>query len=257
MTVAPLMSQELALSLVSDPGIIWYQSFPLADGVMSPGERDIDLILTRAAIPEDLTGLSVLDIGTSNGGVAFNAERLGAKRVVAVDIHDPSLYGFAQIASAIDSRVQFVRASVYELPGVLKEKFDLVFFLGVLYHLRHPLLAVDALHALARDRVLIETEVSRAARGTGFYRGEYRGDSSNWFVPSEQCVIDWFASSGFSVETLTGRTKGRRSIGFALETLVRWARRRPKRALFAATVLPDEPEWKRVSYERSLEVTAT
>ncbi|HEY5159637.1 MAG TPA: DUF1698 domain-containing protein [Gaiellaceae bacterium] len=257
MPVEPLMSEDLARQLISDPKILWYQRFPLADGVMSPGERDIDLILTRSAIPDDLSGLSVLDIGTTNGGVAFDAERRGAKRVVAIDIHEPTLYGFAQIASAIDSRVEYVRASVYELPGVLKEQFDIVFFLGVLYHLRHPLLAVDALHALARNRVLIETEVSRAGSGTGFYRAGYRGDSSNWFVPSEQCVIDWFASSGFAIETLTGRPGGRRSIGFALDTLVRVVRRLPKRALFNATVLADDPEWKRVSYERSLRVTAT
>ena len=235
----PLMSPELARPLTRDPKTIWYQRFPLSKGIDTPGERDIDYLLSQFDIPDDLTGMSVLDIGTTNGGVAFNAERQGAERVVAVDIHDPTLYGFAQIADAIGSRVQYVRASIYELPAVLGEQFDLVFFLGVLYHLRHPLLAVDALRSLSRGRVFAETEISSTESGTDFYRGEYRGDSSNWFIPSAGCVSDWFASSGFAVKEVARLPEGN-----------------PVRGLFEATVLSDPPEWARVSYEREIKVVA-
>jgi tRNA (mo5U34)-methyltransferase len=239
----PLMSAQQALPLIDDPGIIWYQRLALAEGVTTPGGRDLDVLLKPFDIPSDLGGLSVLDIGTTNGGVAFSAEQQGAERVVAVDIHDPALYGFSQIAAAIGSQVEYVRASIYELPAVLQEKFDVVFFLGVLYHLRHPLLAIDAIHELCRGRVFIETGVSGSRQGTDFYAGEYRGDTSNWFVPSTRCVRDWFSSSGFEIREVT-------------PWRMPWHIFRARRGFFEASVLPEPPEWRRISYERPLNVAA-
>jgi SAM-dependent methyltransferase len=223
MNPAPLMSPELALPLVNDPDIIWYQRFPLAEGILTPGERDIDELLGQFELPNDLSGMSVLDIGTTNGGVAFHCERHGAERVVTVDIHAPGTYGFAQIAEASGSRVHYVRASIYELPT-----------------LRHPLLAVDAIHTLSRGQVYVETEVSSAKSGVDFYAGEYRGDTSNWFVPSEQCVLDWFSSSGFAIETV------------ALAP----GENNPVRGSFVAKSLSGPTQWELVSYERKLSIAA-
>jgi tRNA (mo5U34)-methyltransferase len=202
--------------------------------------HNIEAMLDTAGLPLDLSGLSVLDVGTANGGAAFTAERRGASRVVAVDIYDPLTYGFAQVAKAIGSRVQFCRASVYELPSTLHEKFDIVLFLGVLYHLRHPLLAIDALRYLARDRVLVDTAVTPADPGRShaeFYAGAYERDTSNWFVPSEQCVIDWFNSSGFDTHLISS-----------------WPEGAPRRAVFEARVTEGLPYWREASYEKPLKV---
>src|SRR3954465_11225299 len=94
------------------------------------------------AVPADLSGMSVLDIGCNGGFYSIEMKRRGADRVVAVDFDDVYLAQarFAAEVSVVD--IEFRRLSVYEV-AQLGEKFDLVLFLGVLYHLRHPLLALD------------------------------------------------------------------------------------------------------------------
>ena len=95
-----------------------------------------------------------------------------------------------------------MRASVYELSSVLEEPFDVVLFLGVLYHLRHPLLALDEVRALTRKLMLLETAVSDHQLGersadsiARFYRrDELGGDPSNWFAPTARGLVDWCCS---------------------------------------------------------------
>ena len=72
--------------------------------------------------------MRVLDIGTANGGAAFVSERRGASRVVAVDIFDSGHFCFATIAECLHSPVEFIQATVYELPRLLAERFDVLFF---------------------------------------------------------------------------------------------------------------------------------
>ena len=139
---------------------MWHQRFELAGGVYTPGASDIPWLMNKAAVPERLDGATVLDIGTTNGGAAFECERRGARRVVAVDIADENWFGFVTLKRALGSSVDHVQSSIYELPELLGEQFDLVLFWGVLYHLRHPLLALDNVRRLARGTVSIETAVS-------------------------------------------------------------------------------------------------
>jgi tRNA (mo5U34)-methyltransferase len=233
------LAPDRAAQLARDPAIVWHQRLQLSKDVISPGVNDIEALLDLVGVPARLDGLSVLDIGTCNGGAAFIAEQRGAERVVAVDIYDPSWFGFDQLAEALDSKAEFVKASVYQLPGVLAEEFDIVLFLGVLYHLRHPLLAIDSLRTLTRGRLYIETAVcaddSDLSRSE-FHPGAYHGDSSNWFIPSERCLRDWFTTSGFAVE----RTQA-------------WPAGDPGRALLVGT--PTERGFLTASYEVPLEVS--
>ena len=149
-------------------------------------------------------GASVLDIGTTNGGAAFECERRGARRVVAVDIADENWFGFAALKRALGSSVEHVQGSIYELPELLGEQFDVVLFWGVLYHLRHPLLALDNVRRLACGTVSIETAVSDHELGdhrdlplARFFRtDELAGDSSNWFAPNVAALTDWCRSCG-------------------------------------------------------------
>ena len=97
------------------------------------------------AIPRDLRGRSVLDIGCNAGYYSIEMKRRGASRVVAIDT-DERYLAQARFASEVNGmEIDFRRMSVYDV-GALEEKFDVVLFLGVLYHLRHPLLALDLLH---------------------------------------------------------------------------------------------------------------
>jgi len=201
-TDALTMDEETAHRLTADESILWHQRFELTAGVISPGVHDIGHLLTRIGFPADLRGQRVLDIGTCNGFAAFEAERRGARRVVAVDVYDPDRFGFDRLAHAYESQVEFLKASVYELPELLDEPFDHVLFLGVLYHLRHPLLAVDALYEIVEGTLYCETAVVAdvGCSADFFPRDELAGDTSNWWAPSATCLRGWFETGGFVID---------------------------------------------------------
>ena len=182
------------------PNIRWHQRFTI-DGVTSPGYHDMDLLISSAQVPDDLTGLSVLDVGTTNGAAAFECEKRGAKEVIAVDICQPNVFGFDLLAKFLNSQVQFLQSSIYQLPSKLQgRRFDFVIFWGVLYHLRHPLLGLDALAQVSNDHLTLETVISSDSNTSAtFFRGtELGNDGSNWWAPSESCLSQMLSSSGFT-----------------------------------------------------------
>jgi len=188
------------VDIFENPNIRWHQRFTI-DGVSSPGYHDMDLLISSAEVPNDLAGLSVLDVGTTNGAAAFECEKRGAKEVVAVDICQPNVFGFDLLAKHLQSDVQFLQSSIYQLPLKLQgRKFDYVIFWGVLYHLRHPLLGLDALAQVSNDRLTVETVISSDPNTNAtFFRGtELGNDGSNWWAPSELCLSQMLSSSGFS-----------------------------------------------------------
>lgn len=243
-------SEERAHRILADESIVWYQRFELAPGVWTPGVADTLDLMARARMPEDMSGLTVLDVGTSNGALAFEAERRGASRVVAVDLYEPTWFGFSTLAEHFGSKASFVRASVYELPVVLAERFDVVAFFGVLYHLRHPLLGLDAVRRMANRWVFIETAVADASlpdpllqeKGlVRFFRSaELGSDSSNWFAPTTATLVDWCYSAGLRPEV----TDAWPDAG------------RPERCALRAAVIPGEPEYEKLSYEVPLDARA-
>ena len=135
----------------------------------------------------------------------------------------------------------FRRASVYEVLEVTDGGFDLVVFFGVLYHLRHPLLALDQLRQIATGRLLLESAVCDhdtdvAGAAARFYRTDELGaDASNWFAPNLAGLVGWVESAGFSVTSVSGIPVSA-----------------PSRAALDATVAPGVPEYRRVSYEDAI-----
>jgi tRNA (mo5U34)-methyltransferase len=246
-TRVPAPHADAARAFLDAAHFLWHQRFELAPGVHTPGASDIEWLLTAAGLPDDLSGQSVLDIGTSNGGAAFIAERRGAEEVVAVDIYAGDRFGLLALRDFLGSQVRFVQGSVYELPSLLDESFDVVLFLGVLYHLRHPLLALDAVRSRTRGVVLMETAVADYELGplrntpvVRFYESdELGGDGSNWFAPSVAALMAWCASSGLEPQLLGA-----------------WPERAPERCLVRATPDPRGPPFERISYERPLRVLA-
>src|SRR5690349_6264765 len=109
------------------------------------------------ALPEDLSGLSVLDIGCNGGFYSLEMKRRGAARVLGIDF-DEDYLSQARFAAALrGADIEFRRLSVYDV-AALGERFDIVLFLGVLYHLRHPLLALDLIHQhVARDLLVYQS----------------------------------------------------------------------------------------------------
>lgn len=111
-------------------------------------------------LPPDLTGCRVLDIGAWDGYMSFEVERKGAT-VVALDLSPADHFGFAVAKELLCSQVKYVQGNVYDLDEYALGKFDIVLFCGVLYHLRHPLLALDKIYEhVAGDRLIVETHVA-------------------------------------------------------------------------------------------------
>ncbi|HUZ14317.1 MAG TPA: TIGR04290 family methyltransferase [Caulobacteraceae bacterium] len=173
------------------------------------------------AIAADLSGKSVLDIGCNAGFYAIEMKRRGAARVLGLDTDERYLAQARLAAEVTGADIEFRRLSVYDL-ALLGERFDVVLFMGVLYHLRHPLLALDLIHEHAAGDLLVfqsmqrgsaEIEVVRGDYGffeTGhfdrpgypklhFIERDYAGDWTNWWAPNAACSEAMLRSAGFEV----------------------------------------------------------
>ena len=166
----------------------WYHRIEVAPGVVTPGEHDSPYVLERVPFPDDCTSMRVLDIGARDGFFSFEAERRGAAQVIALDVFPPEGTGFYTARRLLGSQVEFVTGNVYELSPERHGHFDLVLFLGVLYHLRNPLLALDRIRSVCTGRLVLESEVSPGEEDTPrarFHRGtSLRGDGSNYWTPN-------------------------------------------------------------------------
>lgn len=173
------------------------------------------------AVPADLRGRSVLDIGCNAGFYSIEMKRRGAERVVGIDDSDTYLEQARFAAEVCGTEIEFRNLSVYDVAR-LGETFDLVLFMGVLYHLRHPLLALDLIHEhVARD-LLVFQSMQRGSREvdelrddydfweTGmfdrpgfpklhFIEKSYSNDWTNWWVPNRACVEAMLRGAGFEI----------------------------------------------------------
>src|SRR3954466_9936846 len=143
----------------------WYHTIDLGAGVVTKGIDDTPVRLARLNLPSSFAGLSVLDIGAWDGFFSFEAERRGAARVVAADYYSwhgtgwGSKAGFELARTALQSKVADIDIDVMDLSPERVGTFDVVLFLGVLYHLRHPLLALERVASVTRKLLILETVV--------------------------------------------------------------------------------------------------
>ncbi|SFP51429.1 TIGR04290 family methyltransferase [Tranquillimonas alkanivorans] len=175
----------------------------------------------RHVVPEDLTGKTVLDIGCNAGFYALEMARRGASRVVGID-SDPHYLAQAEFAAEREGLdIELRQMSVYDV-GSLGERFDLVIFMGVLYHLRHPLLALDLLHEHVVGDMMLFQCMQRGSEAVAklpenhdfddwspfrredaptlwFVEERYSDDPTNWFIPNRAAVEAMLRSSGFEI----------------------------------------------------------
>ncbi|HEY8611399.1 MAG TPA: TIGR04290 family methyltransferase [Roseomonas sp.] len=173
------------------------------------------------AIPQDLTGRTVLDIGCNAGFYSLEMKRRGAARVLGIDSDDRYL-AQARLASEVTGlEAEFRNLSVYDV-AELGERFDLVIFMGVLYHLRHPLLALDLIHEHVAGDLLLFQSMQRGATEVlvpkddysftetamfdepawpklHFIEKRYSNDPSNWWAPNAAAAEAMLRSAGFAV----------------------------------------------------------
>jgi tRNA (mo5U34)-methyltransferase len=262
----PASSSLAALAAAVRAQPYWYHKISLPGGIVTPGWAPLDPDQYR--VPADLRGKRVLDVGAWDGYWTFEALRRGARQVVAIDDFSdllgksgPRSRGawetFDLCRAALgwsEERCQRVEMSVYDLTEERLGRFDVVFFFGTFYHLRHPLLALERIAAVTEDLLCVESAILddlspyRGGLGHGYGGGQmvmeyypddqYGRNPSNWWVPTLLLLGNLIGSAGFrDIEIWkldeTPRTEPR-CRGFAQG----WKRGRPNRAAAGAPANP-------------------
>ena len=205
----------------------WFHNLRLGDLETAPAHYLGDYPMVKwkrfaHAVPRDLTGKSVLDIGCNAGFYSFEMKRRGAARVVGLDADERYLAQARLAAEVLDMQdVEFRRSDVYQV-GALGERFDVVLFMGVFYHLRHPLLALDLIREHAAADLLLFQSMIRGSRSVHdaapdygfedtlqfnrpgwpklhFIEHAYAKDPTNWWIPNRACVEAMLRSAGFTI----------------------------------------------------------
>ncbi len=195
---------ELARAVAA---IRWAHRIDLGQGIVTPGIWDTPELLKRLDLPADLTGQTVLDVGCWDGFYSFEAERRGASRVLATDSFTwqrkswGSKDGFNLARQALHSQVQDLEIDVLDLAPERVGIFDVVLFLGVLYHMKHPLLALERVASVTSRLLIVETVIDLLyvpGKALRFYPGdELDSDESNWFGPTPSAVEAMLRAAGF------------------------------------------------------------
>ena len=173
------------------------------------------------AIPTDLRGKTVLDIGCNGGFYSIEMKKRGADRVLGID-YDERYLNQARFAAEVNGLdIEFRPMSVYDV-AKLGERFDIVLFMGVLYHLRHPLLALDLIHDHVCRDLFIFQSMQRGSKDIEPLQDDYRfwqtemferpsyprmyfvekkycGDPTNWWIPNRACSEAMLRSAGFDI----------------------------------------------------------
>jgi tRNA (mo5U34)-methyltransferase len=213
----------------------WFQNIDLGNGVHTAPHHFLGdyprfkYEQFAHVIPADLTGKSVLDIGCNAGFYSVEMKRRGAARVLGIDSDDRYLAQARFASQALGfGDIEYRNHSVYDV-GALGETFDLVIFMGVLYHLRHPLLALDLIREhVAGDMMLFQT-MQQGSQDTievpeehpffvpgtitpppifdepaypkmHFIEKSFSNDWTNWWAPNAACSAAMLRAAGFTIE---------------------------------------------------------
>lgn len=226
-----LAEKQAERDAISDPRekvalLPWYHTIDLGGGLVTPGGHDHREFVRHVGLPDDLTGLRVIDVATFDGFWAFELERRGAE-VVAIDLPDsaqldwpqgareivqaeqldvPHGEGFNIAAEVLGSKVQRVPCSVYDLPTSGLGPFDLAFIGDVLLHLARPLDALRAVRSVCRDRLILVDTYDPEISGQGQTLIRYQGgwDGLQWWAPSLETLQQYVVDAGFEPPELKG-----------------------------------------------------
>jgi tRNA (mo5U34)-methyltransferase len=204
----------------------WYHQIDLGDGLITPGRIPIGTLRAQAEIyfRDGVSGKSVIDIGCWDGYNSFEAEARGARRVLATD-HEAwgpgsggSPQSFELAREALGSRVESMDLRVDEVVPERVGKFDVVLFLGVLYHLRNPFLGLERAASVCTQTLVVETHLDAWFNWRPamiFYPGStLNNDPTNWWGPNKACVREMLRDLGFKAQFARHPTSPRRGIFF-------------------------------------------
>jgi tRNA (mo5U34)-methyltransferase len=205
----------------------WFHNLHLPDGRHTAPNHPLGDFpenkwqLIEAYVPADLTGWRVLDVGCNAGYYSFQLASRGA-HVTGIDADARYLQQAAWAAKqfGLDDRVQFLQKQVYEVANE-DEPYDLIWFMGVLYHLRYPMLALDILAKKVRKLMMFQTLTMPGDQlldvpddldlderkwfcdagwpKMAFIPKRFAGDPTNWWSPNHACIHALFQSIGLEV----------------------------------------------------------
>ncbi len=214
----------------------WFHRIELPEGVVTKTESVFDEPVDHPAgtwrrvqkvLPRDLSGKTVLDIGCNAGFYSFEAKKRGAARVLGVDTQRHHIRQATWVRDELGIDVDFQRRSVYDLSGSDPGRFDVVLALGLIYHCKHLVLALERIFRVTARLLILETAVLPAA-ATRRWPSQIPGHrESLWPLgyfdnrpEAKEAVYNWFLPSLEAVRTLL------RNVGFEHVTTVSTADRR-------------------------------
>ena len=217
----------------------WFHRIDLGDGIFTktksvmgePVDHPLGPWQTiQKLLPRDLTGKTLLDVGCNAGFYAFEAKRRGAERVLGVDGQRQHVRQGLFVRKVLGLDVEFRRFNVYELNPRTVGQFDITLALGLLYHLKHPILALENLYQVTKELLIIETAIMpprQTPKSFGYSFGstktvlhplayvENPADAKeqvfNWFLPGVDALTALLRNTGFAAVELV-EVKGDRAV---------------------------------------------
>ena len=182
----------------------WHHAFEIFPGLVTPGTYDPKILLDKMRLPSDLSGLRVLDIGTADGFFSLQLARRGAN-VVAIDYRGKQDHGYYVMELLNSVQIEYHRMNVYELADKDIGQFDIVLFMGVLYHLPDMLRALHLIRQCCHGTLFVEThsenDFCRDVAAARYYPGStLNNDHTNFWAPNRLCALDMLHDTGFDVE---------------------------------------------------------
>lgn len=182
--------------------LTWYQSIPLGNGRVTPGEtgESEKVKLDMMALPEDLSGKTLLDIGCNEGFFSFEAEKRGASRVLAMDKSPAAREKFMLLRKLFRSKVEFEAADLSGISAESLGRFDIILFLAVFHHLRYPFQAIDLVYSLTREFAVMEfvEAVPKSESDIAALVRKMSKKGHLHMLPTRQFTLDMLNRAGFS-----------------------------------------------------------
>lgn len=220
----------------------WHHAFEIFPGLITPGSYQPGFLLDKIRPSNDLAGVRVLDIGTSDGYFALEFARRGAS-VVAIDYRSKQGHGYHVMERLNPVQIDYHQMNIYELPEKQLGEFDIVLFMGVLYHLPDMIRALHMIRAVCRGTLFVEThsenDFCRDIAAARYYQSNtLAGDPTNFWAPNRLCVLSMLYDTGF--DSVRDEAWGQRLFVEAKAAPVQGARHR-KMQLGYGLFAPDIP----------------
>jgi tRNA (mo5U34)-methyltransferase len=203
----------------------WFHCIDLGDGIKTktssvtgePADHPQGTWkIIQRCLPDDLSGKSVLDVGCNAGFYAVGAKRRGAARVLGVDAQRPLINQALFVRRALGLDIEYRRMSVYDLSRTSVGQFDITLALGLIYHCKHLVLALEKLFEVTRDFLIIETAILPPAMTPDSFVDAIAGPAITLHplvyaensAETKEPVFNWFLPGAKALEALL------RNVGF-------------------------------------------